>query len=148
MTLYQILKHRNGAIAWATSCVSDQYKRPILGVANFGPSYILTTEDPRKLIAVAIHEIMHALGFSESSFQHYTQLNGKPHSRIIEEVSLHGEQVKLMVTPEVTKQVKQHFSCYPSENDPHSQLVGLVNNQYKIDSFIFCLSNFNFFIKM
>eukprot|EP01062_Namystynia_karyoxenos_P031898 TRINITY_DN2361_c0_g1_i3.p1 TRINITY_DN2361_c0_g1~~TRINITY_DN2361_c0_g1_i3.p1 ORF type:complete len:1071 (+),score=238.00 TRINITY_DN2361_c0_g1_i3:117-3215(+) len=55
--------------AWAYTCMNDQNNRPTAGHVNFSPRKYNTnvqpgTEEYRTYVAVAIHEIMHALGFS------------------------------------------------------------------------------------
>lgn len=65
--------------AYASSCVQDQCDRPIFGVINFCLSKISLEEaDTDKQVATAIHEAMHALGFSSDLFKYFRNADGTP----------------------------------------------------------------------
>jgi leishmanolysin-like peptidase len=119
---------RSKALAWATSCGSDQYNRPIIGVINFCPNKVSLLEaDKTALIAVATHEIIHALGFSEASFDHYTRHDGTPYKEIVRKgVKLHDSAVNILVTPEVVKSVSAQLDCHPKSDDPNFNNVGAI----------------------
>ncbi|ORC81751.1 surface protease GP63 [Trypanosoma theileri] len=52
----------DGAFAWAATCAKlDSDGRPVIGIINYGPRYIVAT--PQR-VRVAAHEIAHALGFN------------------------------------------------------------------------------------
>ena len=54
-----------GTIAYALTCQRDQFDRPTWGRINFCPNELVATADQTTFtVAVAVHEIMHALGFS------------------------------------------------------------------------------------
>ena len=56
-------------IAYASTCQRDQNDRPILGHANFCPSQLSTAaSDWEEQRATAVHELLHALGFSSDSW--------------------------------------------------------------------------------
>lgn len=65
----------SGTLAFASSCVTDQYDRPVVGYVNFCPTQIkvaaVGTSDYEAQLATAIHEIVHALGFSSSKYAYY-----------------------------------------------------------------------------
>ncbi|ORC85353.1 surface protease GP63 [Trypanosoma theileri] len=52
----------DGAFAWAATCATlSSNGRPVIGIINYGPRYIVAT--PQR-VRVAAHEIAHALGFN------------------------------------------------------------------------------------
>merc|ERR1712166_1114447 len=65
-----------GTIAFASSCRRDQYDRPTVGYVNFCPS-MMVAHDPDNIpanedyLSTAVHEIVHALGFSRSKFAYF-----------------------------------------------------------------------------
>lgn len=66
-------------LAYATTCERDQYDRPIMGFANFCPSKLKTSpSDYDGLLATAIHEMIHALGFSSGSWPLFRNADGTP----------------------------------------------------------------------
>ena len=71
---------QGSTIAWAASCRKDQHNRPIAGQANFGPNRINPEADIEEQVSTAIHEMMHALGWSNSHFEYYTKPNGDAYS--------------------------------------------------------------------
>jgi leishmanolysin len=71
-------------LAWAGACVASSTGRMIVGRANFGPSHIewsdADTAANEQQVATAVHELMHALGLSNSVYRsriNTTQLRGK-----------------------------------------------------------------------
>ena len=54
-------------LGYALACKHDEIERPIMGRANFCP-YSLKLDQREKALNVALHEIMHALGFSKNYF--------------------------------------------------------------------------------
>ena len=68
-------------LAFAGSCVRDQYDRPIVGHVNFCPGQLVRTDlaaDVDKLLPVAVHELLHALGFSAESWALFRYDDGTP----------------------------------------------------------------------
>eukprot|EP00656_Telonema_subtile_P051828 TRINITY_DN7072_c0_g3_i5.p1 TRINITY_DN7072_c0_g3~~TRINITY_DN7072_c0_g3_i5.p1 ORF type:complete len:1087 (+),score=149.88 TRINITY_DN7072_c0_g3_i5:225-3485(+) len=63
-------------LAFASSCSTDQYDRPVVGYANFCPQAIPADADlPVKgttaydtVLATALHEIVHAMGFAVTKY--------------------------------------------------------------------------------
>jgi hypothetical protein len=106
---------QGATIAWATTCRSDQYGRPIAGHANFGPDRISTDALQRnEQVAVATHEIAHALGWSSSKFAQFRDhatgaLRGV--SNVISTYTQAGKTVQKLTTPAVVQAVREHFGC-------------------------------------
>ena len=68
-----------GTLAYASQCVRDQDDRPVLGYANFCPSALsMDAEDWDDQHSTAVHEILHALGFSEGSWALFRNDDGSP----------------------------------------------------------------------
>ena len=66
-------------LAYASTCQRDQLDRPILGDVNFCPSRVST--DPAQMAeqkATAVHELLHALGFTSSSWALFRYEDGTP----------------------------------------------------------------------
>ena len=57
----------SGTLAYALSCQTDQYGRPLIGRTNFCP-YAINLNDYQTQLTTALHEINHALGFSSNNF--------------------------------------------------------------------------------
>ena len=106
---------QGSTLAWAATCRSDQYDRPIAGHANFGPNRIST--DPASLqeqIAVAIHEISHALGFSSSKFSQFRDHatgERRAASSILTSYTQNGKTVQKLTTPALVQAVREQFGC-------------------------------------
>ena len=68
-----------GTLAYAATCERDQNDRPIFGYANFCPASLDTAaaawETQR---STAVHEILHALGFSSGSWPLFRHPDGTP----------------------------------------------------------------------
>jgi len=113
-------------VAWALECESDQNKRPISGHANFNPAQIPrgvpNAADVEFDLAVrtAMHEILHALGFSGSKFAQFrrpgtnTVATEQEIFHDFSSVQLGGKTIRKLITPNVAAQTRAHFGC----NDP------------------------------
>jgi leishmanolysin len=95
-------------LAWAGGCSSDSSGRIVVGRANFGPKYIswATEADQSETVATAVHELMHALGFSETSFA------GNIATR-----TLRGKTAKVLTYPLATSTFKTYLGCDSSAVD-------------------------------
>ncbi|KAF0688818.1 Aste57867_19640 [Aphanomyces stellatus] len=66
-------------LAYATSCQTDQYDRPTMGMVNFCPGKL--NADPSvydKQLDTATHEIAHALGFTSQMYAYMRGPDGNP----------------------------------------------------------------------
>jgi hypothetical protein len=104
---------QGNTIAYATTAASDQYNRPIIGIANFGPNKMDTSAKEKETqISTAIHEILHALGFSGSNFPYFTKHDGTKYASVTQTATIHGNSVTLITTPEIVKKVQEHYNCF------------------------------------
>ena len=112
-----------GVIAWATTLVRDPVtRRPLVGVANFNPEHLTQPKCPdltnclydedcsgsgkcsgnfHSQLGTAIHEIVHALGFSSSSWGQFKDLD---EDKVIDrKTKLDGTTRTFVITPNVSK---------------------------------------------
>ena len=104
-----------GTLAWATYCGQDAAHRPIVGKANFGPLYLVnsTAKEHRSLIRTAVHEILHALGVTETFWGPVGAMNtSMPGGRAaIIHANSRGKVVTIMNTPKVQLFARSYFNC-------------------------------------
>ena len=68
-------------LAYANPCHLDQMDRPIVGSINFCPGVIQPSADPAQVAndkAVALHEMIHVVGFSMTLFSYFRDSAGNP----------------------------------------------------------------------
>ncbi|KAF1777598.1 PH-BEACH domain [Phytophthora cactorum] len=107
-------------IAWALPCNLDQYGRPISGQANFSPSRLnpsgTTGASRTEQVGTALHEMTHALVFSQRLFVNFRQPRNGPlwkyENVVVQTQGTGGVTVSKIVTPQVVQQIKQHFNCF------------------------------------
>lgn len=91
-------------LAWAAPCALDNDGRPVLGRVNFGPRYLDTNPNAfTGQLMTAVHEMMHALGFS-SGF-----IKGQ------KETTLRGKSVTLVTTSTVVDKYRSYIGCTTAE---------------------------------
>ncbi|KEG12488.1 surface protease GP63 [Trypanosoma grayi] len=107
-------RSQGDVIAWARWCAKDSFTgRPVVGHVNFVPSVVgdyYTDLD----IHVAMHEITHALGFTDIA------ANAKPHA-LPNNTIMPGSMkvfrpelektVTIITTPKVVEVARRHFGC-------------------------------------
>jgi hypothetical protein len=65
-------------VAWALPCLYDtNTNRPLLGSANICPQALLRAE-PDAAVSVLVHELTHALGFTDDMFDKFIDDSGQP----------------------------------------------------------------------
>ena len=131
----------SGTLAYASTCQRDQNDRPILGYANFCPAMMDTSEAAYQgQLSTAIHEIVHALGFSSGSWPLFRNADGTPKTAraanglpssetvtctdgstrtetavnantLVVESSSRGTTVNKLVTPKVVSVARDLFGC-------------------------------------
>eukprot|EP00163_Fabomonas_tropica_P005191 TRINITY_DN1465_c0_g1_i1.p1 TRINITY_DN1465_c0_g1~~TRINITY_DN1465_c0_g1_i1.p1 ORF type:complete len:516 (+),score=104.34 TRINITY_DN1465_c0_g1_i1:927-2474(+) len=102
-------------IAYALSCDSDTLGRPISGQFNWGPNQVDVLAYPKQL-GVALHELTHALGFSNSWYSRYIDGDTlQPRSAVLgstrDAKSGGSLGVTQIITPNVVSKIKAHFGC-------------------------------------
>ncbi|ETL25149.1 hypothetical protein L916_20967 [Phytophthora nicotianae] len=107
-------------IAWALPCNLDQFGRPISGQANFSPSRLnpsgTTGASRTEQVGTALHEMTHALVFSQRLFVNFRQPRNGPlwkyENVVVQTQGTGGITVSKIVTPQVVQQIKRHFNCF------------------------------------
>ena len=106
---------QGSTLAWASTCRSDTHGRPVAGHANFGPNRISTEPaDLAKQVATAIHEIAHALGFSQGKFADFRDKTTGQQlglSNVLGSFPRNGKSVTMLVTDSVRAKARLHFGC-------------------------------------
>eukprot|EP01130_Rhizamoeba_saxonica_P000877 TRINITY_DN10768_c0_g1_i1.p1 TRINITY_DN10768_c0_g1~~TRINITY_DN10768_c0_g1_i1.p1 ORF type:complete len:521 (-),score=87.68 TRINITY_DN10768_c0_g1_i1:38-1567(-) len=99
-----------GALAYAGACSTDQNGRPIFGNVNFDPSH-LTVANPGSdefnfQLGTLLHEMIHALGFSGSSFPSFDNVN-------VQQFNERGGTVTKLTgsNSRALSEAKSHFGC-------------------------------------
>eukprot|EP01029_Cantina_marsupialis_P018833 TRINITY_DN4357_c0_g2_i1.p1 TRINITY_DN4357_c0_g2~~TRINITY_DN4357_c0_g2_i1.p1 ORF type:complete len:1627 (+),score=510.57 TRINITY_DN4357_c0_g2_i1:84-4964(+) len=99
-------------IAWAIPCQNDSDMRPTFAQINFDPKRLdSSSSERRSQVATAIHEMSHALGFTNSLFSFYRAADGTAYAQVTKEFTERGKTVTKMVTPSVVAAAKDHFGC-------------------------------------
>ncbi|ORC83909.1 surface protease GP63 [Trypanosoma theileri] len=96
----------NGTFAWAATCATlDSDGRPVIGIINYGPRYIVAT--PQR-VRVAAHEIAHALGFNFELM--------KRKDMVRNDVNLRNKSNVALVNSENTlRETMDHYNCDSTE---------------------------------
>jgi len=105
-------RYRGNTIAFACACAIDAVThRPIAGYINWGPNEIdLSADNYPEQLGVGVHEVTHALGFSNSLYGYYQ--NGDPtKNTVLTEPGFSAHSVKLLASPRVAQEAQQHFNC-------------------------------------
>ena len=91
-----------GNVAWAGACAFDGVGRPIVGRANFSPEYLVWGKpaDERTLVRTAVHEILHAMGFSSGTF-----------ARLLSTETRRGASRKIVTSAGALAAARDHFDC-------------------------------------
>ncbi|KAF8060553.1 Invadolysin [Scenedesmus sp. PABB004] len=114
ITAHQDEHCASGAVAWALPCLyDDATNRPLLGSANVCPEALLNA-DPDAGVAVLVHELTHALGFTDDMFDKFIDADGAPlpESAVVQEyVDAYGRTTPMIITPTVAAEVRSQFGC-------------------------------------
>eukprot|EP00873_Tetraselmis_striata_P010218 jgi/Tetstr1/430482/TSEL_020290.t1 len=105
----------SGTIAYAAPCELDlRTSRPLAGFINFCPGSIDPSEGAfTDQLGTAVHEAIHALGFTAPLFGFFLDDDGAPRGihNVLQEVDTTGSPEHFITTPRVVQQVRQHFNC-------------------------------------
>ena len=129
-----------GTLAYASTCERDQNDRPVLGYANFCPAMMDTSDAAYKgQLATAVHEIVHAIGYTSGSWPLFRNADGTPKTareadglpametvtcvdgstrsqvaidtNTLVMTTARGTTVNKLVTPRVVSVARDHFAC-------------------------------------
>eukprot|EP00755_Sulcionema_specki_P020043 Sspe_Gene.70973::Locus_41956_Transcript_1_1_Confidence_1.000_Length_3604::g.70973::m.70973 len=122
-----------GVEAWAVTCREDQVSRPTAGQINFNAFSIATDllTQKRHGVVLAIHELMHALGFTGGSLFNsnwFKAIRDRGGTVTRTEV-LKDTEVTIITTPRVVEKAREYFACpdlpgVPFENQGGSGSAG------------------------
>ncbi|ORC83907.1 surface protease GP63 [Trypanosoma theileri] len=103
-----------GTFAWAATCATlGRNGRPVIGIINYGPRYIVAT--PQR-VRVAAHEIAHALGFDLEVME--------SKSMVRRGVTLREKTIISLVTSDNTRrETMKHYKCDSAKGMELQRLV-------------------------
>ncbi|ESS55029.1 surface protease GP63 [Trypanosoma cruzi Dm28c] len=91
----------DSALAWAAACSQLADGRPVVGVVNYGPSFVTDSEYSVRTLA---HEIAHALGFIVRIMEKRNMLK--------EFKGVRGKTAVVQVSsPKTVEKTREHFNC-------------------------------------
>ncbi|WIA20451.1 hypothetical protein OEZ85_004860 [Tetradesmus obliquus] len=103
----------SGAAAWALPCLFDPAtNRPLLGTANLCRAAL--EQDSDAAAAVLVHELHHALGFTDQLFDKFIDEAGQPipKEKVVQMFQTpYGERRAMVITPTVAKEAQAQFGC-------------------------------------
>eukprot|EP00672_Neobodo_designis_P027464 CAMPEP_0174845254 /NCGR_PEP_ID=MMETSP1114-20130205/11617_1 /TAXON_ID=312471 /ORGANISM="Neobodo designis, Strain CCAP 1951/1" /LENGTH=821 /DNA_ID=CAMNT_0016079501 /DNA_START=142 /DNA_END=2605 /DNA_ORIENTATION=+ len=101
-------------LAWAGGCRTDSSGRIVIGRANFGPRYLSWDNETvqQENVATAVHELLHALGFSSASFT----------SSRTRDVSLRGKTATVLTLPTLASRFISYIGCGTASSIPGVEL--------------------------
>eukprot|EP00003_Mantamonas_plastica_P032833 TRINITY_DN911_c0_g1_i2.p1 TRINITY_DN911_c0_g1~~TRINITY_DN911_c0_g1_i2.p1 ORF type:complete len:1243 (-),score=259.87 TRINITY_DN911_c0_g1_i2:490-4152(-) len=104
-------------VAYASDCTQfDGQGRPIVGHFNVNPSKIVVNPDKfvqHQQKAVAIHEIVHILGFISGRYNNYRDSNGNliPSNQVTSSSTVNSHTVTKVITPKNLAWVRNYYGC-------------------------------------
>jgi len=104
----------SSTLATGIAIAMDSYGRPIAGAVNFCPSKIATTAtvmNTKLMEGVALHEMIHVLGFSSDMFDSFVDGDGNTRANVIASTTSDQRPLAMLATPKVTAFVREHFGC-------------------------------------
>jgi len=102
-------------VASTTVCaLASGSSRPIAGHTVISTRYLTPTSDvlshERQMICI-MHEVVHALGFSQSLYRHWLNPNGKTLTGHITSATLDGSTSVVINAEPLTTKLRDHFGC-------------------------------------
>jgi len=89
-------------------------KRPIVGMTKISTTYLTPTTDvlahERQMICI-MHEVVHALGFSQSLYSHWLTSSGKTLTGHITSAVLDGYTTTVINAEPLTSRLRSYFGC-------------------------------------
>ncbi|CAL1526891.1 unnamed protein product [Lymnaea stagnalis] len=105
--------YKTSALAYAASCQLQGEGRPVAGQVNFCPRTVKSQKfDEELLYKTAVHELFHALGFSNKLFDKFQKCNEYGECQAWPQPMLQlSDGVMRLMTDAVIREMKQHFNC-------------------------------------
>ena len=87
--------------------------RSVMGISFFNTAVMrLNMHNFQDNVETAIHEFLHAFGFSSSMYKHFLDEDGKPRGdEVIKKVTRRGKETNLLMLPKLTKLAQEYFGC-------------------------------------
>ena len=102
-------------VATAYTCHRTQSGRPVIGRLMFNGIALPLPEGNHLVhernMNLAIHEMMHLLGFHIPSYKFFIDENGNPRENHFRETSINGENRMIMDVEPLTQRLRKHFGC-------------------------------------
>nr|KAI8740481.1 leishmanolysin-like peptidase 2 [Biomphalaria glabrata] len=106
--------YKASAIAYASACQLDGVDRPLAGQVNFCPRTVKAQKfDQEVLYKAALHELFHALGFSNRLYEKFKQCDEENNCKLWPQPILKqsSDGVLRLVTDAVVREMRRHFNC-------------------------------------
>eukprot|EP01132_Coremiostelium_polycephalum_P000787 gene787-978_t len=106
------------------------FNRPLAGSINFSPETYrkhlcrngghITPQIFKKYVRIALHEMIHLLGFEPHLFPSFVDPRGHSHKETLRNITIYGtnpsgvpvsKNTTFLVTPQLTQAVRNHFGC-------------------------------------
>lgn len=108
-------KENANTLAYAAPCLKDlnHNGRPVMGYSYYNTKNMnLVMDEFQENVETAIHEFLHAFGFSGSMAQHFLDENGRPRGdSVIKKVVKRGMPTSIIDLPKLTKFAREYFDC-------------------------------------
>lgn len=89
-------------------------RRPLIARVNINRNQLKVTSNViahEKNMYVMMHEIMHGLGFSSSTYKLFVNANGKTRTGHIKNIKVNGVTRTFVDVPPLTQKLRTHFGC-------------------------------------
>jgi len=99
-------------LATGATCMRDQHDRPTAAQVELNlEAWEFSLYAQNYMVAVLVHELSHALGWSAQSFDKFRDENGDVRVNAVTSKTALGKTISLLSTPAVTSHVRSLFGC-------------------------------------
>ncbi|XP_005110511.2 leishmanolysin-like peptidase 2 [Aplysia californica] len=103
---------KSSALAYAAYCKMDETGRPVAGQVNFCPRTVKAQKfDEELLYKTSLHELFHALGFSNKLFGKFRNCDEVGNCTSWPKVFVLVDGIKRLGTDAVVREMQRHFNC-------------------------------------